>query len=338
MKCLADKRILVTGCCGTIGSQLIKILLDESGAEEIIGLDNNESLLFFQKQQYASSDKVNFWLADLRDCSRLKLLFKGVDYIFHSAAYKHVEMCELSPFEAVQTNIIGVQNVIQAALYNSAEKVMFTSSDKAVNPTNVMGTSKLMGERLMTAANNLQFAQKTIFSSTRFGNVLGSNGSVISIFKEQILQKKPVTLTSPDMTRFIMTAEQAARLVLDSACIAKGGEVFTIKMPAVKIRDLAEVMIEQLAPNDQIPINIIGVKPGEKYYEELMNEEEFDRTLENDKYFIILPAFKSLYHKISYNYQDTVKAHNKCFSSSERDFMSKEELTEFLQKNKILQA
>ena len=179
----------------------------------------------------------------------------GINLVFHTAAFKHVILCERSPFEAVQTNIIGIQNIIQAAIANQVARLIFTSSDKAVNPTNVMGTSKLMGERLMTAANGNACGNCQIFASTRFGNVLGSRGSVIPIFREQIKMGGPVTLTDPEMTRFIMSIKQAVQLVIDSAFLAQGGEVFVTKMPVIRIQDLAEVMINELAPNFQ-PVRV----------------------------------------------------------------------------------
>ncbi len=209
-------------------------------------------------------------MADLRDGEKLSRSMQGVDVVFHAAALKHVILCERSPFEAVQTNIHGVQNVILAARKNNVERVIFTSSDKAVNPTNVMGTSKLMGERLMTAANSNARGEKTIFASTRFGNVLGSSGSVIPIFRKQIQKGGPVTITHPKMSRFIMTIEESVRLVIDSATVAKGGEVFITKMPVINIQDLAEVMLEELAPTygykaEDIELTEIGTKPGEKW-------------------------------------------------------------------------
>jgi FlaA1/EpsC-like NDP-sugar epimerase len=206
-----------------------------------------------------------------------------------------VFLCEESPFAAIHTNILGTQNIIDAAMNAGVERLLLTSSDKAVNPTNVMGTSKLMAERLVTAANARARGNDQIFVSTRFGNVLGSRGSVIPLFLHQIRMGGPVTLTSSQMTRFIMTMEEAVNLVMDSLFLARGGEVFVTKMPVIRIRDLAEVMIEELAaeygyrPSD-IRIDVIGPRPGEKMYEELISEEEIQRSIELPKYFVIRPA------------------------------------------------
>jgi FlaA1/EpsC-like NDP-sugar epimerase len=308
-----DKRILVTGACGTIGSRLVNLLLSDPSYSpaEVVGVDNNESELFFLDQRHLHDPRAHFFFVDVRDRSELIRKTIGVDIIFHCAALKHVVVCERSPEQATQTNILGVQNVIAAAQANSAEKVIFTSSDKAVNPTNVMGTSKLMGERLMTAANSSKRSDGPIFASTRFGNVLGSNGSVVPIFHNQIASLGQVTLTHRDMTRFIMSIDQAVRLVIDTALLCRGGEVFITKMPVIRIRDLAEALILELAPvygrtPGDVTITEIGTKPGEKLYEELMSQEETRRSKELERYFVVLPAFRGIYRDIEYTYQEEV--------------------------------
>lgn len=338
-----EKNVLVTGACGTVGSELVNQLLNAFGVKSLIAIDNSESELFFLQQRFQSFDNASFYLADIRDRAKLTRLFKDVDIIFHAAAFKHVVLCESSPFDAVQTNIHGVQNVIEAAYDAGVERVIFTSSDKAVNPTNVMGTSKLMGERLMTAANNAHRGHSTLFSSTRFGNVLGSRGSVIPIFREQIRQGGPVTLTDPGMTRFIMTIQEATRLVIDSSLLAKGGEVFVTKMPIIRIQDLAECMIEALAPRfghnpADIQIKVIGSKPGEKLYEELMSSEETRRTCELKNYFSVLPAFGNVTEEIVYDYPDKIcEGIDKPYNSELEPAMSKEELADFLETHKLLE-
>lgn len=345
MNILSEKRVLVTGCCGTVGSELVRQLAEVYKPKGLVCLDNNESELFFLEQRFSGIVDSNYFLADVRDERKLVKLFNDVDIVFHTAAFKHVILCERSPLEAVRTNILGVRNVIDAAQHCNVEKVIFTSSDKAVNPTNVMGTSKLMGERLMTAANSTQRGEgKTIFASTRFGNVLGSRGSVIPIFRRQIENGGPVTLTDPSMTRFIMSIEEAVRLVIDSSNIARGGEVFVTKMPVIRIKDLAEVMIQELAPDfghdpKDIPINIIGVKPGEKLYEELMNDEETSRTIELKQYFAVLPAFRSLYREIDYSYPNQVgDSVDRPYHSANEPTLSKSELLEFLRRNMLLES
>jgi FlaA1/EpsC-like NDP-sugar epimerase len=304
----AGQTVLVTGACGTVGGELLA-QLSTMGCGRIVGMDNNETDLFFLQQAYANQAHIDFFLCDLRDRDGLTRLFRGIDIVLHAAAFKHVVLCERSPRDAVATNIIGMTNVIDAAEANGVRRLLFTSSDKAVNPSNVMGTTKLMGERLVTAANaHHRHDHETVFASTRFGNILGSRGSVIPLFKRQIAKGGPVTVTDHAMTRFIMTLQDAVSLVLKSTFMAKGGEVFVTKMPVVRVSDLAAVMIEKLAPRhgfrpSDIPVQIIGTKPGEKMYEELLNEEEVRRTLELERFFVVLPAFKGLYRNIEYDYE-----------------------------------
>ena len=339
-----QKRILVTGACGTVGRELIRQLLVNKPIGELIALDNNESELFALEQQLAEHDHLNFFLADVRDRDRLNDKMKGIDWVFHTAAFKHVLQCERSPFEAVQTNILGVQNIIYAAIENNVERVIFTSSDKAVNPTNVMGTSKLMGERLITAANSNLRGDGPIFASTRFGNVLGSRGSVIPIFHRQIRDGGPVTLTDPEMTRFIMSIEEAVQLVIDSGILCRGGEVFVTKMPAIRIKDLAEVMVEELTTayghkTEEIEIQIVGHQPGEKLYEELLNMEETRRSWELERYFVVLPAFREIYRDIAFEYPDLKsKQVSKAYHSGTEPPLSKTQLAAFLKKNKLLKV
>ncbi len=341
-KYFKEKRVLITGACGTVGKELVRQLLEEFQIGELVALDNNESELFFLEQRFLKHGNSNFFLADIRDRDKVARKMKQIDIVFHTAAYKHVILCERSPFEAVRTNIIGVQNIINAATENRVEKVIFTSSDKAVNPSSVMGTSKLMGERLMTAANSNNRVDGPVFSSTRFGNVLGSRGSVIPIFREQIKKGGPITLTDNQMTRFIMSIKEAVRLVVESAVLACGGEVFVTKMPVIRIKDLAEVMIEELAVDyeykpENISIDIIGTKPGEKMYEELMSAEETRRSRELKRYFAVIPAFRGIYRNIKYEYPSELSDNvtNPYNSENEQPF-SKKELVDFLNKNNLL--
>ncbi len=341
MNSWVDKRVLITGVCGTVGRELLRQVVAEEPAE-VIGLDNNESELFFLSETYSGDSRVQLYLGDIRDREKLMRKMRGVDIVLHAAALKHVILCERTPDDAVQTNILGVQNVIAAAQANGVARVVFTSSDKAVNPTNVMGTSKLMGERLMTAANAHRRGDGPVFASIRFGNVLGSRGSVIPLFKQQIAKGGPVTLTDPRMTRFIMTLKDAVHLVMDSVFLAKGGEVFVTKMPVVRIAELAEVMVEELAPmfgHDpaSIDIKVIGAKPGEKLYEELMNEEETRRTIELEKFFVVVPAIKCVYGGIEYSYhgKSTVGV-DRPYNSSVEKPMSKDELRSYLRQHGLL--
>ena len=330
------KKVVVTGSCGTVGAEIVRQLVS-LGAEHIVALDNNESELFYQEQAMASSGKVTCFLADLRDIESLKLRFSGADIVLHSAALKHVGLCESSPNQAVATNILGTQNVIDAALLNNVERVIFTSSDKAVNPTNVMGTSKLMGERLMTAAAESSSSGATIFASTRFGNVLGSRGSVVPIFERQLRSGEAITLTDRDMTRFIMSLEEAVELVLRSVWLATGGEVFVTKMPIARIEDLA-VAMHSIICGDKgkaLTIEEIGVKPGEKMYEELMNDEEVRRTFEYEDFLVVISAFSDVSSGEFLYLLDSRKT-DRPYNSSEEACLSVDELKSYLLDRKVL--
>lgn len=335
MSIFNNKHILITGAVGTVGTELIRQLSERFQPAEIRAIDNNESGLFFLDQTYQHDPRIRCFLGDVRDRDTLMETMQGIDIVIHTAALKHVILCEKSPWDAVETNIIGIHNVIQAASACGVKRVLFTSSDKAVNPTNVMGTSKLMGERLMTAANAKKFnGDGPIFFSTRFGNVLGSRGSVIPIFKQQIAAGGPVTLTDHRMTRFIMTLSEAVSLVLQSVEFAMGGEVFIPKMPVVRIKDLAKVMIDLLARDDYKPFEIdvveIGAKPGEKLYEELMSQEETRRAIELKDMFVVLPAFRSVYENIKYQYYGTISEKvERPYNSSTEKAMIYEELKDY---------
>ncbi len=336
------KCVLITGVCGTVGRELLRQVVEKQ-PEEVIGIDNNESEIFFLGEKYNSNSRVRLYIGDMRDRDKLMRKMHGVDIVLHSAALKHVILCERSPRDAVQTNILGIQNIIDAATTNGVERVIFASSDKAVNPTNVMGTSKLMGERLITAANSLRRGGGPVYASTRFGNVLGSRGSVIPLFRRQIVAGGPVTLTDSAMTRFIMTLEEAVKLVLETVFLAKGGEVFVTKMHVVRIEDLAEIMIEEMAARcghdpKRIEVKIIGLKSGEKLYEELMNEEETRRTIEFNNYFVILPAFKSVYENIEYTCEGTKEGTGigRPYNSAVETAMDREMLRTYLNLHQLL--
>lgn len=341
-KFLENKRVLITGACGTVGKELIKKLLN-CNIKELRLLDNNESGLFFLMEKYKQYDNVTYFLGDIRDKEKVFRIVKGIDIIFHCAAYKHVILSEYNPFDVIQTNLIGTQNIILAAINSGVEVVINTSTDKAVNPTNVMGATKLLSEKLITAANVAQYGYNTIFSSVRFGNVIGSRGSVVQVFIKQIKEGGPITLTDRRMTRFVMTIEEAAELLLKSVKLAKGGEVFVTKMKVIKISDLAQAMIELLAPRfgyrpEDIKIVEIGAKPGEKLYEELMSQEEVKRSLELKDMFVILPAFKNIYAKVDYKYSQVIKEKlEKPYISSEEKPMEYERLKEYLISRKILE-
>lgn len=336
----SGKVILITGAAGTVGREIVRQLIAFQ-PRELRLLDNNETDLFFLKEEYKDSNIFCF-LGDIKDKEKVEKHAYGAEIVIHCAAFKHVTLCEYNPFSTVQTNIVGVENIIQAATACGVQHVLLTSSDKAVNPTNVMGASKLMGEKLITAANAINYRNGGIFSSTRFGNVVGSKGSVVPLFLKQIAGGGPVTLTDRRMSRFIMSVAEAASLVLKSITLARGGEVFVTKMPVVRIPDLAQVMIDLLArryghrPAD-IKVVEIGAKPGEKLFEELMSSEEITRSLELRDMFVITPAFKSIYEKIDYNYPEIVSERvPKPYISTSGKAMTRGAIKKFLIDHKVV--
>jgi UDP-N-acetylglucosamine 4,6-dehydratase len=286
-----DKNILVTGGTGSIGSEIVRRLL-RYRPRVVRVLSNDENGLFALEQELQSYANIRFLVGDIKDKERLRRAMEGVTFVFHSAALKHVPLCEYNPFEAVKTNVLGTQNIIEVAMEEQVEKLITISTDKAVNPVNVMGATKLLAERLTVSANYYRGARRTVFSCVRFGNVLDSRGSVVPLFQSQIEKGGPVTLTDPDMTRFVMSIPRAIDLVFKAAEIAQGGEIFIFKMPALRIGDLATVIIKELAPRygytaESIEVTIVGKRPGEKNYEELLTEDEAINGYETEDMFII---------------------------------------------------
>lgn len=339
-KAFRGKRVLVTGGTGSIGRQITcELLKNDVGVVRVFDMDEGrESRMQEELREYPN---VRFLLGDIRDRDRLLRAMEEIDVVFHTASFKHVLACEYNPFEAVKTNVIGTQNLIDAALNEEVDKLIFTSSDKAVNPSNVMGTTKLLAERLVTAANYYRGPRKTVFSSVRFGNVLGSSGSVVHLFKKQIRDGGPLTVTDPSMTRFMMSISQAVDLLFEATEAAQGGEVFIFKMPSVKILDLAQVMIDELSQAcarkaADYEIKEIGKKPGEKLYEELMTQTEAAHSIEMKDMFCVLPEImKDLGINIGH-YPDSKRARVKSYTSNDSKFLSKKEIRELLCKCDVL--
>lgn len=326
-----DKTILVTGGVGSIGREIVRRLL-ECTPNAVRVLDNNETGLFDLDQEL-QSEKIRLFVGDIRDKDRLKKAIEDVDIVFHAAALKHVPLCEYNPFEAVKTNIIGTQNLIDAAIDEEVEKFITISTDKAVNPINVMGATKLLAERLTISANFYKGKRNIAFSCVRFGNVLGTRGSVIPLFRKQIQTGGPLTITDPEMTRFMMSIPKAVELVLKAAEMANGKEIFIFKMPALKIGDLAKVMVNNLAPKfghypNKIEIKITGKRAGEKLYEELMTEDEAINAYEDEEMFLVLPHNSvingKILDKLPYNIK---KTHKRAYSSKDIKLLTEEEIS-----------
>ena len=329
-----DKAILVTGGVGSIGSEIVrKVLMFNPEAVRV--LDSNETGLFDLEQEL-QSEIIRLFVGDVKDEKRLKRAIEDVDIIFHAAALKHVPLCEYNPFEAVKTNVYGTQNLIDVAIAEGVEKFITISTDKAVNPINVMGATKLLAERLTVSANFYKGGRKTAFSCVRFGNVLDTRGSVIPLFRKQIQNGGPLTITDPNMTRFMMSIPKAVELVLKAVEMAEGGEIFIFKMPALRIGDLAEAMIEELAPEygyapDEIEIKIIRRRAGEKQYEELMTEDEVENAYEDEEMFVVLPQRFGMIVKLSYKLPENLKkTEKKEYSSKGVKLLTKEEIRSLL--------
>ncbi len=341
-----NKNILITGGVGSVGKEIInQIFKFDPKTVRILDIDESREFEIEHEleQKISAKDfkKLRFLLGDIRDKERLERAIEDIDIIFHTAALKHVNSCEYNPFEAVKTNILGLQNLIDVSIENEVEKVIFTSTDKAANPTNTMGATKLLGERLMISANYYKGNRKTLFSSVRFGNVLGSRGSVIPLWVKQIKNGGSVTVTDPTMTRFIMSIERAVELLFESTKIAHGSEVFIFKMPAVRLGDLVEVVIEETAPkynlnSKDIKIKTIGLKSGEKYYEELMTDEEVTRSLETENMFIIFPQLKELINREYFRELGAKEVYSKDYNSHKRKLLNKEEIKKVLYESNAL--
>ncbi len=283
---LNGKTILVSGGTGSIGSVLVEQLLKNFSPKQVRIFDNHEVGLFEAIRKYPNNRKLRFFLGDVRDKNRVTTALEGVDIAFHAAALKHVNLNEYSPFESVKTNVIGTQNMLEAALENKIEVFINVSTDKAANPTSTMGASKLLAERLTTGMEYYKGRQKTIFASVRFGNVLNSSGSVMPIFLDQIENGGPVTVTDKRMVRYFMTTEEAVKLIFKATNTACGGEVFILKMPALKIWDLAEAMISKFSQK-KLTIKEVGKRPGEKLFEKIVTRTEAEQALELKEMYVL---------------------------------------------------
>lgn len=332
---IKGKRILITGGTGTLGQALVKEIL-RYNPEVVRIYSRDEEKQFWLQQELQTYPNVRFLLGDVRDKERLSRALAGIQIVFHTAALKQVPACEYNPFEAVKTNVLGTQNVIEAALAENVAHLIYASSDKAINPTSTMGATKLLAERLVANAAYWKGKAKTTFSAVRFGNVLGSRGSVLLLFARQIAAGGPVTVTDPEMTRFMMRTEEAVSLTLKAGMLARGGEIFVLKMPVVRLGDLVEVMKEELASlygrkPEEIPVQVTGLRPGEKYYEELMTVNEAEGAWENAKMFIIPSPFGRWA-----NYPGFVPAGPRSYSSHAHPPLSKEEVRALVLKEELL--
>lgn len=283
---LRGKTVLVTGGTGSFGNHIVHRLL-KSEVGEIRVFSRDEKKQYDMRKNYGANPKLRFFIGDIRDGARLDEAMSGVDIAYQAAALKHVSVCETAPFEAIKTNVIGVENVIRSALSHRIKKLICLSTDKAVKPVNVMGMTKALQERLVIAANHSPANQGTICSVVRYGNVLLSRGSAIPFFRSQVARGEQITITDEAMTRFLLTLGDAIELVFFATLHSVGGETYVKKAPAVGIVQLARVLSEE--KGQPFSYRVIGKLPGEKLHEILITEEELERTVDRGDYFVIHP-------------------------------------------------
>tara|TARA_B110001452_G_scaffold153643_1_gene127851 strand:+ start:1582 stop:2568 length:987 start_codon:yes stop_codon:yes gene_type:complete len=299
---LNRKNILITGGTGSFGKACVRYILKNFKPNKLVIFSRDELKQFEMSEDLQSSKNntscLRFFLGDVRDKDRLDLAFKDIDYVIHAAALKQVPAAEYNPMEFVKTNIIGAENIIFAAINNRIKKVISLSTDKAANPINLYGATKLAADKLFNAANNLSKG-KPIFSSVRYGNVLGSRGSVVPFFKSfRIKKNQSIPITDKNMTRFFISLEDSVKFVLNSLNTMKGGEIFVPKIPSVKITDLAKAIVPGRKHK------IIGVRPGEKMSEILITKDESKNTLEYKNHYVINSEIFGSHNKNKYKLKD----------------------------------
>lgn len=324
-----NRTILITGGTGSWGNELVQQLLDYN-PQRIIIYSRNETSQVAMKRAFGDP-RISFCIGDIRDKEALSAACAGVDYVFHLAALKHVPVCEDQPYEALKTNVIGTQYVIEVAIENRVRKVIYISTDKAANPANFYGLTKAIGEKLIVHANLL--SDHTKFVCVRGGNVLGTNGSVIHLFKKQLRENGEIGITDMRMTRFFMTQQEAIRLLFKASAESVGGEIFVIAMPSCRIIDLAEVLIEA-SGKPSAGIVELGKRPGEKIHEILFSDYESKHAVQfDDQYIVILPTIDIPGLKEAYAGYEPIAIES--YSSAE-PLMSKAEIERMLIKGKFL--
>ncbi len=339
-KFFESKTIVITGACGTIGKKLTKALLEyQPNVLRLLDVDDT-ALTEFKDEMDGdpNAEALRFLLGNIREKNRLIRAFEGADFVFHCAALNDVAIGEYNPRELIRTNITGTENVIEAALHNNVKRVIYTSSDKAVNPTSTMGASKLLGEKLIVAANYVRGIKRTRFSCVRFGNVQDSRGSIIPRFTKRVEKGLDLILTDPDVTRFMMPLQDIINLTIKAITLSIGGEIFVFKMPSIVLRDLVDLFSEYAWMKFGISpkIETVGLFPGEKSFEELITEEELSRTIELADMYVVLPHIEELL--LSYNNEiikNIGKIQTKSYNSRFTTPLSKNELALLLKKNDV---
>lgn len=325
-----NKSILITGGTGSFGQAIVKKLLMKSKAERIIIYSRDEQKQFSMAQSYSAQKFPNlrYLIGDVRDFERLDMAMFGVDIVVHAAAMKHVEAAEYNPFECIRTNVNGAENVVRASLKNNINKVIALSTDKACNPINLYGASKLASDKIFIAANNLVGKRNTSFSVVRYGNVMGSNGSVLPLFKTLLKNKAEFfPITNLKMTRFLITLNQGTNFVISSLNLMDGGEIFVPKIPSIKITDIAKSL------DNSLPIKEIGIRSGEKVHEIMLSEEDAKFTYDMGDYYMLEPNMKFWESKIKkYKKVKKVKDGFSYNSYNNTEWLTPQNLTELMGK------
>lgn len=330
-----NKTILITGGTGSFGSYIVKEMLKKNPRQLIIFSRDEDKQYSLQHELRKFNKKIRFIIGDVRDVKSLeKAMRDGVDIVLNAAALKQIPSTEYNILEAVRTNVIGAQNVVDACIKYNVKRAITISTDKAVEPINVMGLTKALQERIFTLGNKQKGKAKTKFASVRYGNVVASRGSVIPLFKKQIDDGGPITLTDKRMTRFILTLHEAIRLVFNALQDMVGGEVFVPRIKPLKISDLAEVMVKELKPKNK-KIKEIGIRPGEKLHETLISPIESIRSIKKRKYYLVLPQIELA--EIGHTYKlPTFKEKEFRYSSDKGPFMTKAEIREILRREQLV--
>jgi len=323
-----NKTLLITGGTGSFGNAVLRRFLT-SGIQEIRIFSRDEKKQDDMRSEFGSG-RVKFFLGDVREPASLLAPMSGVDYVFHAAALKQVPSCEFFPLEAVRTNTLGAENVLSTALACAVKNVIVLSTDKAVYPINAMGMSKALMEKIMVAKARMLGNRGTIFCGTRYGNVMGSRGSVIPLFIGQILAGKPLTVTDPNMTRFMMTIEDAVELVVYAFQHGGSGDIFVRKAPAATIPTLAQALKEIFEANNEI--RILGTRHGEKLYESLLNREEMARAEDLNAYFRIPADSRDLNYSLYFTQGEEEVSASEDYTSHNTDRLKQSEMVELLLK------
>lgn len=318
---LNNKTILVTGGTGSFGNQFVENVIKNYQPKKLIIFSRDELKQYEMSQKFPDSryDFMRYFIGDVRDYSRLEMALRGVDVVIHAAALKHVPIAEYNPYECIHTNVIGAENIVRASLKNGVKQVLALSTDKAVSPINLYGASKLAAEKIFIAANNIRGEDPTIFSVVRYGNVIGSRGSVVPFFKKLINEGvDSLPITDEEMTRFWITLNQGVDFVLSNLELMRGGEIFVPKIPSMKIIDLAQAI------KPDIKTHIIGIRPGEKLHEWMLTADESLNTVETEDRYVLLPSFLKEWHtNVQYKQLNKIMVYS---SETNKEWLTHEQL------------